>query len=1338
MRKPSTPRETHGQVLGSVRPQPCVPGGTLVMRMALVAALWVPAGAARALPAAAAPPLPMQLPTGGQVVAGSASIAQSHTPVAAAMVIEQASQQAIINWQTFNLGAQAQLTIRQPGATSVLLNRVQSADPSQIFGQISANGHVFLSNPRGVYFAPGSRVDVGSFTATTHSIADTDFLRGDYQFSRNGSTGTILNQGTLHAGAGGSVALLAPEVVNQGLVVAQMGGVVALAAGERYELQFNDKHQLTRVLVSPASIQTLVDNGQAVQAPGGLIVLSAQAATGVLGGVVNNSGTLAATGLVNDGGVVRLSASHHISNTGSILADAAPGSAGNGGRIEVVSDTANPAGTARIEGVLRAQGGASGGHGGFIETSAATLTITDAAQISTLAPRGTDGTWLLDPKDFLIAASGGDLSTASLAAALNRNNVSIVTSGDAVACTSASAVGCGLGTSGKGDITLGSNLSGWNANTLSLSAYGNVNILANIQGTGSSALEVTPATGGSGVVRLKGSVTTGGGQSYHGNLVLDNASVSLSTHDAPVGVSGSVSPADKSTTELTVGALRRSTWTTTQNGSNPYIFDASGLGQNWTFQADYKVNSFQPGAVNTLFSYGNANDGVVIRAGNGAGSITIKGQTWANLDLFRNGYQGTGGAFVPVKISYTTQANNTATLDIFVNNVLVSQTVAPHVGALAPMNPMGAIGGSADNLAQGLDATVRNVSITTAFTNEKPNLTLSTGSGAIRIGAGVSNLGTLSFNSTSDANTVAGIVSGTSAVAMNTDTAYAHLGAGAGALTLAGANSYSGGTTVSAGTLIAGGGSNAALDRGPFGTAAVQVHGGSVDLNGHWVFNPMTLAGPAALVNSSLNLGSAAGAITLAGDTSVGGDGPLALTGVVSANGNGLALVGAGAKQLSNPGNTLATLASANPVGAIDVVNSAELVVGEVSVEGRNFTGLSSTGTVAVSTQTGNLVLEKTLVTASRSADPAAPALKLSAANTSAAGEGAQGNVLLRAGADLLVGAGGIAVVYTGNPTDSNAVASALALKTAHASLYGKSSQNAPPSRAGYYLLYRESRLADAQAVVPVFPAPGAASTLAQASSASTPAANPTSPVAAPEAASGTASTAESNAVGAAQAGVSSTVAASAAATNAATAASSSPGESAGPAVAGESASPVATQTAQANADGQAAAPSTAQSTNAPANPRSLAVDPKASASRAAIANRRASQGRADGSTAASALAKGAAQASQSLASKAAPVSMGSAKTVQVAGKYAGRPAPALVPLSRQATHMPADDIAAQFLAAAGIAQVDPSAQASAPGLDTNTAPRLANPTRSTASNNFYQSLEAVNLMSTMTLFVLH
>ena len=199
--------------------------GGVVASVALSVSLTGGAGAQ-------SPPAIQQLPTGGNVVRGTATLSQTASAQAAALTVNQSSQRAVVNWDTFNLGSSASVNFVQPNAQAVTLNRVNDNNPSQIFGRITANGQVFLSNPSGVFFSPTSSVDVGGLVATTHSISDDNFMAGINLFERNGSTGKVINEGRISAALGGYVALLAPEVQNAGVVVAR-AGTVAMAAGEQ-------------------------------------------------------------------------------------------------------------------------------------------------------------------------------------------------------------------------------------------------------------------------------------------------------------------------------------------------------------------------------------------------------------------------------------------------------------------------------------------------------------------------------------------------------------------------------------------------------------------------------------------------------------------------------------------------------------------------------------------------------------------------------------------------------------------------------------------------------------------------------------------------------------------------------------------------------------------------------------------------------------------------------------------------------------------------------------------------------------------------------------------------
>ncbi len=438
--------------------------------LAAGAALMLPVAS---LPALAQPPATNQLPTGGVVAAGAASIAQSGTQ----MTVTQTGQKAVVNWETFNVGANATVVFKQPNTGSATLNRVSDPNPSQIYGHIQANGQVFLTNPSGVYFAPGASVDVGGLVATTHSIGDADFMAGKNTLERKGATGKVTNDGTLKASLGGYIALLAPEVRNNGVIVAQMG-TVALAAGEAYTLRLTGEGALTDLQATPATVNALVRNRHAVQAPGGLIILSALAVNQLRGSVVN-SGQLEAGGLVNDGGTIRLRASSDITIGGTVSADAAPAGTGNGGSVTAIADLTNKDSRVTVKGSISARGGNAGGKGGFVETSGGRVRVKDKARVDTRAPRGKSGQWLIDPDGFTVASSGGDITGATLSANLATGDVSILSTN-----------GQGSG----GNVTVNDAVT-WSANTLTLTATNDVNINAVMTANNTAKLDLEPGSG---------------------------------------------------------------------------------------------------------------------------------------------------------------------------------------------------------------------------------------------------------------------------------------------------------------------------------------------------------------------------------------------------------------------------------------------------------------------------------------------------------------------------------------------------------------------------------------------------------------------------------------------------------------------------------------------------------------------------------------------------------------------------------------------------------------------------------------------------------------------------
>ena len=389
-------------------------------------------------------------PAGGVVVTGAAAI----TTGPGTTVINQSTDRAAINWQSFDIARGESVRINQPGSTSVLLNRVVGANPSAIFGSLSANGQVFLVNPNGILFGNGASVNVGGLVASSLGISDADFMAGRASFSGTRAA-AVVNEGTIRAD-GGYVVLLGGSVTNDGTVNARLGAV-ALAAGDAVSLDISGD-KLLSVSVGRDALNAAVRNGGVISADGGQVVLTTQVVGSLLASAVNNSGVIEARTVSNQAGTIRL------------LAGAGEG-------------------TVLVAGTLDASAPA-GGNGGFIDTSAGHVKVADSARISTAAAKGKNGTWLIDPQDFTIGSGPNDnISGPTLSALLVTNSVIISTNtGPDVTNTAVTppVTNLNTATAGNGDINVNQAVS-WTASTnpttLSLLASRDVNFNAAVTAT---------------------------------------------------------------------------------------------------------------------------------------------------------------------------------------------------------------------------------------------------------------------------------------------------------------------------------------------------------------------------------------------------------------------------------------------------------------------------------------------------------------------------------------------------------------------------------------------------------------------------------------------------------------------------------------------------------------------------------------------------------------------------------------------------------------------------------------------------------------------------------------
>ena len=249
-------------------------------RFALIATtaltpLWLPQAA-----------LGQSLPTGGQVVQGAASIAQ---PSGSQLNVNQSSQRAVINWDGFSVGQGHGVQFSQPNSSAAVLNRVTGPLGSRIDGSITANGHVYLVNPRGVVVGPTGRVEAQGFVASSLQVDNEDFMDGRLRFQGNGASAPVVNQGTIAVAHGGMAALLGGKVTNTGTIVAPMGRI-GLGAGEQATLDLSGDGFLQIAMPSGGDGEVLIDQAGLVSADGGLVEIRAATAREAARRVVNLSG----------------------------------------------------------------------------------------------------------------------------------------------------------------------------------------------------------------------------------------------------------------------------------------------------------------------------------------------------------------------------------------------------------------------------------------------------------------------------------------------------------------------------------------------------------------------------------------------------------------------------------------------------------------------------------------------------------------------------------------------------------------------------------------------------------------------------------------------------------------------------------------------------------------------------------------------------------------------------------------------------------------------------------------------------------------------------------------
>jgi len=280
-------------------------------------------------------------PEGIQVVNGDVSFSHSGNTTSIA-----ASDMSIINYSSFDIAKPEIIEFIQPNAHASVLNRIDSAMPTNIEGTLRANGSVFFVNPAGVCIGQGAQINVTQLVASGLNISDADFMSGRMNFA--GGDGTVTNRGDILAER---VYLVGKHVVNTGNISCPAGYAV-LAAGENVMLREQGSEVMIEIDSSRAQepgrlIQSKpgVLNEGSVEAAGGRISL---AAGDIFSQAISNVGSLSASLEAGDAGRIKVSASTgQVSNTGSVEAKS---DSGRGGRVMIEAAEVINSGTVDVTG----------------------------------------------------------------------------------------------------------------------------------------------------------------------------------------------------------------------------------------------------------------------------------------------------------------------------------------------------------------------------------------------------------------------------------------------------------------------------------------------------------------------------------------------------------------------------------------------------------------------------------------------------------------------------------------------------------------------------------------------------------------------------------------------------------------------------------------------------------------------------------------------------------------------------------------------------------------------------------------------------------------------------
>ncbi|MCX7246232.1 MAG: filamentous hemagglutinin N-terminal domain-containing protein [Burkholderiales bacterium] len=713
-------------------------------------------------------------PTGGVAIVGQASMLNQGNKLTVTTQNGAGTNHSAINWQSFSIPSGSTTYFQQPGANSTSINRVVTNTPSQLFGTLGSNGKLVLVNQSGIAVGAGAVVDTAGFTASSLRMSDADALAGRLLFGDGlASSAAVSVQGRILARSGDVVLLGSSVDTGKDALIQAPNGSTILAAGRQIELTGRGLEGISLQVQAPTdqavNLGTLKGDAVAIFAgtlrhsgliqastatmEGGRVVLKASGdayiegtgtitATGTKGGSVDMLGnrvaltdqaTIDASG-EKGGGTARVGGDYqgknpevanarmtYVGPQAHIKADALD--QGDGGKVIVWADD-----TTRAYGSISARGGANGGKGGLVETSAHHLDV-NGIVVDAHAPHGNAGSWLMDPINVSVvstpdtggilggtgsgtwtpSASGSAVSSASIQNALNIGTTVIITTTGAL--TEAGDITVNAPISMSASMTASLRLEAANniaVNAAIGSSTGALSLVLDHGATGSATLASTlslaggsldvrkSGSGGAGTLNVTGGTTTLTGALTASTLNISNGTLTLNA--------GAATTTNLTTLKMTGGTLGGTSnavvatggsfdWTggtiaghLTTNGATAVSSGSFTLGARalWDNAGGVTITSGGWGFVGTSATWNNSgsvdigsNFGINFNGTSGAQFNNLAAGTVTLSGTYSSPITGTGGVFNNAgtfgKTSTATQSitntSNTGTINVTVGTL---------------------------------------------------------------------------------------------------------------------------------------------------------------------------------------------------------------------------------------------------------------------------------------------------------------------------------------------------------------------------------------------------------------------------------------------------------------------------------------------------------------------------------------------------------------------------------------------------------------------------------------------------------------------------------------------